>query len=39
MFIPEPIFSIPDPELTRSRIRVKEFKVILTQKTDTSSQK
>ncbi len=41
MFIPDPIFPIPDPGLTRSRIRtrIKEFKYFLTQKTDNKFQK
>jgi hypothetical protein len=31
MFIPDPTFSIPDPGLTRSRIRIKKFKNFLPQ--------
>jgi hypothetical protein len=36
MFIPDPAFSIPDPELTRSRIRmcIKEFKYFYFKKQD-----
>jgi hypothetical protein len=36
-WIPDPAFSIPDPGLARSRIRIKEFRYFLP-KTDTGTK-